>query len=79
MPNNKDLTISLPEAAKLLGKQPEALRCAIKQGVIPFALGWEGETGKWNFIISRVALMRWLERGGKVADEGIRFLDDGTA
>lgn len=75
---NQDFTISLPETAKLLKKTPESLRCAIKQGVLPFAIGWEGETGVWNFIISRPALMRWLERGGKFTDQGIQFMEEGT-
>lgn len=78
MPNREELTMSVPEAAKILGKQPESIRCAIKQGALPFALGWEGDTGQWNFIISKPALMRWIERGGKISDDGIQYLTEGT-
>ncbi len=74
-----NLIITVAEAAKILRKTPESLRCAIKQGVLPFAIGWEGESGQWNFIISRVALMRWIERGGKLTDEGIIYMMEGTA
>ena len=57
-PNHQSLTIKVPEAARLAGCSPRAIRKAVTEGRIPvIPLGRV-------ILISRPVFLRWLETSG---------------
>lgn len=64
---NKDqcLTLSVQQAAKLLGVHPENLKKLIAKGRVPAPLDLGPQTKRWL----RSELVAWLEAGAPVAAE----------
>ena len=55
---NKPLTLSVTEAAKIMGIAPHFLRCALLQGRFPFGVGVEMERNE--FYINTERFLKYM-------------------
>ena len=61
--SNNENNISPNEAAELLGKTVQFVRCGLKAKILPFGTAVEMPGGRWSFHISRIALNEYLAKG----------------
>ena len=54
-------TISVEDAAQILGKNPQFVRLGLQQGTLPFGAAVRGAGGRYSFIIPRKKFFKWLE------------------
>jgi hypothetical protein len=63
---DKPLTITIKEAAEIMGVTPRFLQLALQQGRFPFGVGVE--MGRWTFYINThrfILYMEGADLGGK--------------
>ena len=56
-------SMSVEEAAKLLGQDKECLRRSIASGTCPFGYGGTGPGGNRYGRVSKLALWNWITKG----------------
>lgn len=54
--------ITVVEAAKVMGRNPEFVRCGLQQGVFPFGFAVKMEK-KWSYIIYKKKFLEWVLSG----------------
>ena len=52
--------ISVSEAAKILGCNPQAVRIGMQRGLVPFGFAYKNDK-KWSYIIPRSRLQAYIE------------------
>lgn len=56
-------SITVEEAAKIMGKPPQFVREALKQQRLPIGVAVRMPGGRWSYYITEEKLMDWLKSG----------------
>lgn len=54
-------TISVEDAAKILGATPQFVRLGLQQGSLPFGAAVRGAGGRYSYLIPSNKFFKWLE------------------
>lgn len=54
-------TISVEEAARILGANPQFVRLGLQQGRLPFGVAVRGSGGRFSYLIPKAKFEKWLE------------------
>lgn len=63
---NKIETISVEEAAQILGKTAQFVRLGLQQERLPFGVAVKGTGGHYSYVIPKKKFLAWLE-----SDQGV--------
>lgn len=62
--------ISIKEASKLLGMEPQTLRLWLRHGTCPFGNAFQGKGKYFIYYINAIALENYLQKGNIVVSCG---------
>lgn len=63
MKNKNPNSITVKEAAALIGHHETTIQQGLRNGTFPIGCAVKMDSGRYSYLIPRPALMRWLETG----------------